>query len=86
MYHIGYMAALNLSWFRANRLQVSLKPCSAEFHGMAAMGRICQTVVSALKDTNLFRGTQVMKDFPCLIHRNKLILLAVDHQAIGYFR
>jgi hypothetical protein len=46
---------------------------------MAAMGRICQTVVSALKDTNLFRGTQVMKDLPGLIHRNKLILLAVDH-------
>ena len=72
-----------------NRLyqsQRSLKPRSAEFHGMASMGRICQTVVSALKDTNLFRGTQVMKDLPRLIHGNKLILLAVDHEAIGYFR
>jgi len=59
--------ALNLTWFRANDLQISLKPSGAEFHGMAAMGRICQTVVSALKDTNLFRGTQVMKDLPCLI-------------------
>jgi hypothetical protein len=50
------------------------------------MGRIRQTVVSALKDTNLFWGTQGVKDLPGLIHRNKLILLAVDHEAIGYFR
>jgi hypothetical protein len=50
---------------------------------MAAMGRICQTMVSAFKDTNLLRGAQAMKDLPCLIHRNKLILFSVDDHTIG---
>ena len=43
-----------------NRLyqsEISLKPGGAEFHGAATVGRICQAVVSALDDMNLFRCT-----------------------------
>jgi len=63
-------------------LEELLEPFHGEVHRPPAVVGLREAVVSALDDMNLFRAVQSLKDLPGLVHRNKFILLPVNHHAV----
>ena len=68
--------------FFSNRSEIFLKPFHREVHGPLAVVRLCQPMIGAFEDMNLFGSVQTLKDLPGLVHGDELILLPMNHHAV----